>query len=235
MKNQILTFVLFLFSSLLIAQISPKEKQALIDLYLSTNGENWVNTWNLNEPVAQWHGVTLVDNKVTAISMLFNNLEGNIPQSIGNLENLKVLELPFNKLSGEIPTTIGNLKNLEILVFNGNNLTGGIPASVGSMESLKKLHLSSNLLSGNVPISVSNLRELELLNVFDNNLSGTLPLGLAQLKNLKKLVVAENELIETQAFSSLLLFIDDTNLEFNNSLTPSAKTVIAIETSDDGN
>lgn len=235
MKKQLLTFGLLLLSSVLFAQVSAKEKQALIDFYLATNGENWVNTWDLNTPVDQWHGITVKENKVTAISMLFNNVEGSLPNSIGSLENLKILELPFNKLSGEIPNSIGNLKNLEILVFNGNSLTGSIPSTIGNMESLKKIHLSSNNLSGEVPVEISNLTELELLNVFDNNLTGTLPMGLAQSKNLKKLVVAENELITTQAFSSLLLFLDDANLEFSNSLTPSAKTVIAIETSEDEN
>ena len=233
MKKLLLTLTLSVLSITLIAQISPKEKQALVDFYLATNGENWVNTWDINDAAANWHGITVENNQVTGISLLFNNMEGNIPSSIGNLANLKSLELSFNKLNGTIPSEIGKLSKLELLALNGNNLNGKIPSSIGDLSALKELHLSSNKLNGVIPTPIGNLAKLEILNVFDNELSGTLPIGLSYSENLKKLVVAENELIETEAYSTLLLFNNDPSFKPNNSLLPSAKTVIAIETSDD--
>ncbi len=83
-----------------------------------------------------------------------------------------------------------------------------------------------------IPTSLSNLTQLETLNVFDNKLSGTLPIGLSHSKNIKKLVVAQNDLIETEAYSSLLLFKNGPNFKPNNGFTPSTKTVIASETSE---
>lgn len=233
MKNLLLTLTFSVLSFTLIAQISPKEKQALVDFYLATNGENWVNTWDINEPVSNWYGVTIENNQVTGISLLFNNMDGTIPSSIGDLEYLKSLELSFNKLAGTIPSSIGKLSKLELLALNGNNINGSIPSSIGDLSTLKELHLSSNELSGVIPTPIGSLANLEVLNVFDNDLSGTLPIGLSYSENLKKLVVAENELIETEAYSTVLLFNNDPNFKPTNSLLPSAKTVIAIETSDD--
>jgi len=233
MKNQLLTIVLCLFTALLCAQVSSKEKQALIDLYLATNGENWVNTWAINTPVSEWHGVTVEENTVTSINLLFNNINGTLPASIGDFDNLKVLELSFNKLSGTIPMELGRLSKLEILALNGNNLSGSIPFSLGDLKSLKELHLSSNQIQGAIPTDLGNLSSLEVLNVFDNKLTGTLPLKLSHSKNLKKLIIAQNDLIETEAFSSMIFLKNDQNFNSNNGLTPSAKTIIASETSDD--
>lgn len=233
MKRHLLSLALLLFVTNLVAAISPKEKQALIDFYLATNGENWISTWDLNQPVADWHGITVKNDKVVSISLLFNNIEGTLPATIGDLKNLKVLELSFNKLSGSIPMDIGRLESLEVLALNGNNLSGSIPSSIGDLKYLKDLHLSSNGFSGVLPTSLGNLSELEILNVFDNNLSGTIPINLAFSKNLKKMIVAENEIIETDSYSSLLLFNNDKNFTPVDALTPAAKTVIASESSDD--
>ncbi len=151
MKNQLLTVLLCLFTVFVVAEVSPKEKQALIDLYLATNGGNWVNTWDINSPVSEWHGITVENNFVTGISLLFNNMNGTLPVSIGYFTDLKILRLSFNKLTGTIPMEIGRLSNLELLALNGNNLSGSIPSSIGNIESLKELHLSSNRLTRNDP------------------------------------------------------------------------------------
>ncbi len=205
MKNTLLIFILSLFCVSLNAQISSSERQILLDFYTSTNGENWTHSWDLNQPAFEWHGITIEDNKVIGISLLFNNIEGELPSSIGQLKHLQVLELSFNKLSGEIPTELGKLLNLNILAFNGNDITGTIPSSLGNLSNLTQLHLSSNQLTGELPETIANLNLLEVLNVFDNDLSGNIPSQLAYSRNLKELIVAENNFEATNEFSALLL------------------------------
>jgi len=229
MKNIQLTVIFSLISLSFFAQISNSEKQALQDLYTSTNGDSWNTSWDLNQPATDWQGVTIKDDKVISISLLFNNLEGTIPNSIGQLTNLENLELSFNKLEGSIPSEIGNLKNLKVLAFNGNNLTGPIPTSIGNLSSLNQLHLSSNQLTGEIPQSVTKLEYLEILNVFDNDLSGEIPSDLAYSKNLKQLMVAENNLYTSTEFSTELLSHGasvDLDQQF---IIPNTKEVIAIE------
>tara|TARA_R100001369_G_scaffold44024_1_gene70125 strand:+ start:2436 stop:3146 length:711 start_codon:yes stop_codon:yes gene_type:complete len=235
MKKLVLSILFIAFCTTVFAQVSVQEKQALIDFYNATNGENWNSTWELNQPVSEWEGVTLENNKVKGITLLFNNVEGTIPSSIGNLSNLETLELSFNKISGELPTTIGNLTNLEVLAFNGNNLTGAIPANIGNLTQLKQLHLSSNKITGNIPATVKNLKSLEVFNVFDNQLSGVLPTDLAQNNKLEELMVAENNFTNPEMFSIILLSNSGATLDLTKepTITSPANSIIAIETSDD--
>ncbi|MGJ8667822.1 MAG: leucine-rich repeat domain-containing protein [Patiriisocius sp.] len=237
MKKLLFVTALLLTASASFAQVSQEEKAALTDLFLSTNGENWIHTWNLNEPVKTWHGVTVEDNAVVGLSLLFNNLEGTIPNTLGNLEQLKKLELSFNKLSGTIPATIGDLEDLKVFAVNGNELVGTIPTTFGNLENLEQLHLSSNNLEGTIPVAIGNLENLQVLNVFDNNLGGTIPYALIDSKSLRKLVISENEITNTEAFASVILFeqgVDNPAFKNPGTFIP-AKTVIATETSDDEN
>jgi Leucine-rich repeat (LRR) protein len=234
MKKILLTIGLSLFTIVMIAQISAREKQALIDFYKATNGEKWTNSWNLDAPVSNWHGVTIKNNAVTEISLFFNNIEGTIPATIGAFSELEKLELSFNKISGTIPTEIGNLKNLKILAFNGNNLTGDLPGSIGNLTMLEELHVSSNDFYGVIPQSIGNLNNLKILNVFDNQLTGTIPENLLYNNNLKQIIISGNDFRDIEKFSSLLLFNDLQKFK-DQTIVPSAKTTIATESSDDEN
>ncbi|RFN57930.1 leucine-rich repeat domain-containing protein [Marixanthomonas ophiurae] len=235
MKKPLLSLLFLAFCTTLFAQVSTQEKQALIDFYNATNGEQWNSTWELNQPVSEWQGVTLENDKVIGITLLFNNLEGTIPSSIENLTSLETLELSFNKISGELPTTMGNLSNLKVLAFNGNHLTGTIPSTIGNLTQLKQLHLSSNNITGNIPVTIKNLKALEIFNVFDNQLTGVLPTDLAQNNNLKELMVAENKFTNPEMFSMVLLSNSGALLDLTKepTITSPANSIIAIETSDD--
>lgn len=228
--------ILILVSVTTFAQVSENEKQALIDLYTATDGNNWNTTWNFNTPVKEWHGVTVKDNQVTQINLMFNNLKGELPASLGQLANLESIEFSFNQINGVLPGSLGTLESLKTLAINSNQLKGAIPSSLGNLVQLEQLHLSSNLLTGVIPATLGNLEHLEILNVFDNNLTGTIPLTILESDNLKKLVLAENEIIVTDALADVILFkIDNQNTRF---ITPNSfkdKTVIAIETNDDNN
>ncbi|MGV6845002.1 MAG: Two component regulator three Y domain protein, partial [Lutibacter sp.] len=139
--KKVVTPILFLLVSLqfTFAQISQSEKNALVDLYKATHGESWNNTWDLKADVNTWYGVTIIENKVTALNLSMNNLEGKIPSTIGNLTNLKSLNLGFNKIGGNIPNEITQLNNLENLQLFMNQLNGQIPESIGNLSHLKVL------------------------------------------------------------------------------------------------
>ncbi|KAI3958604.1 hypothetical protein MKW92_050591 [Papaver armeniacum] len=87
------------------------------------------------------------------------------------------IDLSSNKLEGKIPEEIGLLKGLSMLNLSHNHLSGNIPLSVGSMNGLESLDLSFNKLSGPIPVSLSSMDFLGLLNLSYNNLSGLIPRG----------------------------------------------------------
>jgi len=107
--------------------IPAAERQALIDLYNSTDGENWRNNTNwLGELGTEctWYGVNCNSEKkyVININLPFNQLRGSIPPSFGSLSNLTHLVLKSNQLTGTIPPELNNLSNLVVLALQYNSL-----------------------------------------------------------------------------------------------------------------
>jgi len=64
--------------------------QALVDLYEDTEGIGWMNQggWLQNCDISTWDGVTVEDGRVTRLVLNSNNLEGELPSSIGTLTSL---------------------------------------------------------------------------------------------------------------------------------------------------
>ncbi|MCB0427994.1 MAG: Two component regulator three Y domain protein, partial [Mangrovimonas sp.] len=157
--NLILFFTLTSFFAF--ANVSTSEKEALISFYNSTNGSHWNTTWDLESPVESWYGVTVEDGKVVALELFKNNLEGQLPESIGALVNLRKLNLGFNRLSGKLPQTITSLSNLEELDLFMNRFEGALPENIGNLAKLQALRIYSNMFTGQLPTSVGNLKNLK--------------------------------------------------------------------------
>jgi len=90
MKNMIYCFLFYVCfcANTVNAQVNVQDSLALVDLYNSTNGPNWVRNqrWvKNNNPVPTWYGITVTGTRVTAINLPHNNLAGSLPSSIGNL------------------------------------------------------------------------------------------------------------------------------------------------------
>ncbi|CAL5330086.1 unnamed protein product [Camellia sinensis] len=127
---------------------------------------------------------------------VWGRLQGSIPASIGNLDNLNFLDLQKNQLSGSIPPEIGALSSLTELDLSSNKLTGSIPASIGSLSNLTSLYLFFNKLSGSIPSTIGNLKNLTVLSLSGNEISGSIPPELGKLKSLTDLRMLENKLTD---------------------------------------
>ncbi|CAK7357321.1 unnamed protein product [Dovyalis caffra] len=109
-------------------------------------------------------------------SMQMTN-EGNKMDYARILEIFIVLDLLCNKFEGEIPEVIGNLKGLRLLNLSNNIISGLIPSSIGNLAKLEALDLSHNNLSGEIPQQFVQLTFLEFFNVSRNHLTGPIPRG----------------------------------------------------------
>ncbi|KAB2626015.1 receptor-like protein 2 [Pyrus ussuriensis x Pyrus communis] len=78
-----------------------------------------------------------------SISLNHNNINGNIPIEICQLQLLHELFFDNNNFSGNIPSQMSNLKYLETLDLSTNHLSGTIPSSMASLNFLKEFDVSS--------------------------------------------------------------------------------------------
>jgi len=113
-----------------------------------------------------------------------------IPESIGNLTNLRILNLSENQLTA-LPISFGNLPKLQNLNLS-NNQFATLKESCGNLTSLIILDLGSNQLAS-VPESIGNNENLSEL-VLNNNKLTMLPKSFDKLTKLKELDLRDNQL-----------------------------------------
>lgn len=174
---------------------SQNDSLLLVDFYNSLSGPEWDSTWNLNEPINIWYGVrTNEEGRVVDLSLLNNNLDGEIPPSLVNLTSLQLLSLGLDSIRGQIPQDLGNLTNLSFLQILQALLTGPIPESIGNLHEMDQIALYGNQLSGAIPAGITNLKKMRFLQLQNNQLTGPLPNNLDSLKSLESLVLSQNML-----------------------------------------
>ena len=177
------------------AQGMDPETEALHEfLGATTDLDQWPESWKTSAPIATWEGVSTENARVTAIQLKDKNIDSEIPESFGNLTELRKLELAGNRLRGPIPKSLGRLQQLEVLDLQRNRLTGPIPQEVGQLSNLQELNLQKNQLTGSVPPSVGQLKKVYNLRLNSNQLSGTLPSEVGDMTNLRQLFVNKNKL-----------------------------------------
>ncbi|VFQ70309.1 unnamed protein product [Cuscuta campestris] len=189
---------------------------------LTSLKEQWQNTppsWERSDDPCggQWEGVTCNNSRVTALGLSTMGLKGRLNGDIGELTELKSLDLSFNRgLTGSISPRIGDLQKLSILILAGCSFSGSIPAELGKLSDLSFLALNSNNFTGEIPASLGNLSKLYWLDLADNQLTGSLPVstlkdpGLDLLKRAKHFHFNKNQLsgtIPAKLFSSDMVLI----------------------------
>ncbi|KAI3519467.1 hypothetical protein L1887_08612 [Cichorium endivia] len=89
----------------------------------------------------------------------------------------KIVDLSDNQFEGEIPNVIGTLQSLIVLNLSHNHLIGRIPGVLGNLSEIESLDLSWNQLTREIPQSLADITNLEVLNLSHNNLKGRIPNG----------------------------------------------------------
>ncbi|GAY67881.1 hypothetical protein CUMW_259950 [Citrus unshiu] len=154
-----------------------------------------------------------------------NNLTGEIPSWICNLNILESLVLSHNNLSGLLPQCLGNFSNeLSVLDLQGNNFFGTVPNTFIKESRLGVIDLSHNLFQGRIPRSLINCSKLEFLGLGNNQISDTFPSWLGTLPNLNVLILRSNIFYgiikepRTDCGFSKLRIIDLSNNRFTGTL-----------------
>jgi subtilisin family serine protease len=183
--------------------IPQSERNALIALYNSTNGDTWYDNTNWKKPGGGfndvgtehiWYGVYVENNHVTYIYLPWNDLSGTLPPEIGDFPELIDLVLWWNYIGGTLPPEIGNLTKVEYLDLEWNEFTGAIPPEIGNMSAMWMLWLSYNNWEGSLPKELGNLTNMEYLLMYSASLTGSIPVEFGNLTKMIYLWLDDNAL-----------------------------------------
>jgi len=180
------------------AQVPEQEKDALIKLYDVTNGDSWIEKehWKNGDPCEnEWKGVfcNKDDTHIVVLSLWNNNLKGDIPNEISDLEQLIYINFSENPINS-IPEEIGNLSNLEKLKLRKTDIKE-LPNEIGNLSNLVSLKLSSSKNIEEIPSTIGNLDNLERLDIGHTSLK-SLPKEIGNLSNLKILSLHDTKIKE---------------------------------------
>jgi hypothetical protein len=132
---------------------------------------------------------SLYENNSESLHLPYMSLT-ELPDCIGNLTELKWLDLECNRLTS-LPESIGNLKNMIGLSLSGNELIS-LPEWIGNMTELDRLSLWGINVTI-LPESIGNLTKLKWLNLSYNHLT-SLPESIGNMTNLRSLFLEHNAL-----------------------------------------
>uniref|UniRef100_A0A0D9WIU1 non-specific serine/threonine protein kinase n=1 Tax=Leersia perrieri TaxID=77586 RepID=A0A0D9WIU1_9ORYZ len=244
---------LLLLLAVLPCLAAQDEKQLLLRIKSAWGDPDALASWTDAAPYCRWMYVSCDGGRrVTSLSLPNVTLAGGgvIPDAIGGLTALTVLnlqntslgggfpaflynctgitsiDLSMNSLAGDLPADIDRLgKNLTFLALDNNNFTGGIPPAISKLKNLKVLTLNSNLFTGTIPAAIGELTSLETLKLEMNSFDADqLPESFKNLTSLKTAWLASCNLTgEFPSFVTELLeleYLDMSQNSFTGSIPP---------------
>ncbi|KAM0904183.1 hypothetical protein ACQ4PT_018158 [Festuca glaucescens] len=114
--------------------------------------------------------LTFLNNLTSLNTLILRNCRISdklVSTDFSKFTSLNLLDLSFNNITGEVPQTLLNLNSLTFLFLGNNSLSGSLPSSIGSL--LKSLDFSYNQLSGSVPSWAKDSQFMRSVSGSDNS------------------------------------------------------------------
>ncbi|KAF7047016.1 hypothetical protein CFC21_055995 [Triticum aestivum] len=148
---------------------------------------------------------------------------GSIPEELGNMTSLEVIDFSENYIVGLIPSNLEKLCNLQVLHFEDNNIQASIGEFMDRLprctwNAIQVLSMHNTNMIGKLPIWIGNMTSLIALDASYNMITGTVPLGVGALGNLTMLDLSYNKLdcVLIKEHFSDLLSLESLDLSYNS-------------------
>ncbi|KAL3635732.1 hypothetical protein CASFOL_020279 [Castilleja foliolosa] len=159
-------------------------------------------------------------HNLESLELGINEFHGHVPEELGELNQLKVLDVSDNQLSGEIPIVLGQLSNLEMIDISNNAFEGTLSddhfvrlSKLVEFDAggnymlkfrvsynwvppcqLKSLSLGSVQIGGQIPDGLRTQKGLTDLVLSNCSITGMLPKWLSSFMNLTLLDLSNNHI-----------------------------------------
>ncbi|KAM0023590.1 putative leucine-rich repeat-containing, plant-type, leucine-rich repeat domain superfamily [Helianthus debilis subsp. tardiflorus] len=134
--------------------------------------------------------------QLSVLDLSNNSFTGTIPNVYEDWSELEGFVLNGNQLQGKVPTSLYNCQNLRIIDLGNNQLSDTFPGWLGDLPKLQALVLRSNNFHGGINVTSSKLKfpfpRLRVIDLSHNGFVGQLPTKYLQNFNAMKNVVKKN-------------------------------------------
>ena len=159
-----------------------QDSVTLVKIYHKLNGDNWTRPWDLKAPMSSWEGVRIglfeSLSRVTRLEFAGetgNNLQGEIPEEVGDLAGLQALRFLNEKgLTGTIPRTLKKNTQLDHLYINATSVGGLLPLELQECKNMYVLELRNNKFNGFEEGWIGDFPKLSGFNIAFNLFEGAL-------------------------------------------------------------
>ncbi|KAL9248571.1 Phytosulfokine receptor 2-like protein [Drosera capensis] len=159
-----------------------------------------LSSWNESSDCCEWDGVLCevignVSNssRVVELKLRKRGLKGVISSSIGELDQLLVLDLSWNRLEDLVPAELSRLHSLVYVDLSSNMLSGSVLGPFTGLINIQTLNVSSNELNGTMS-DFGVLPDLVVFNISNNSFSGTIDLRICYSQKIQVIDLSMNDL-----------------------------------------
>lgn len=133
-------------------------------------------------------------DQLRVLNLSGNLLKGAVPSDLFHMQQLEVLDLSCNDFNGSIPAQI-NLPSIRVFNISANSFVGPQPSLVGSVN-LMHFSVSYNSFSGSVDSGICNIsRGIRVLQLSSNFFTGIMPVGFGNCSTLQELSLSSNHMM----------------------------------------
>jgi len=146
--------------------ILEQQKTILMEMYSALGGDNWHHKYGWGDDevsICDWYGVICGSSGagITKLNLKGNNLSGELPSTVFQLENLTELNLHDNQhveITDQSLDSLNSSSRLTHLILAKVKFLD--PQKLINAEKLTYLDISENAMTGSIPESLFNLKSL---------------------------------------------------------------------------